>query len=512
MKLDVARNARRNVAASTVLNVVKTVLPFVNRTLFLWFMGVEYLGLNGLFASVLSVLSLAEMGFTDAVVSSLYKPIAQDDRALVRAYLAHFRRIYRCIGTGVFLAGLCIAPFVGAAVKGDVPPDVDLRVLFLVHLANTVSSYFVYAYRGPILGAHQRTDVAVNIRTALLLLQYAVLAPVVVFVRNYYLYVCTVVAFTVAGNVLTMVAAKRLFPWAVPGGALSPERRRKLLSDVKAIMMHKLGGILTVQSNGLVLSAFLGLGAVAVFGNYNYVVVAAMGFVSAFNGSMAGGFGNRLHTEGEARTFATLLKANRMTMAVVSWASAMMLALYQPFMSAWTKGDPALVRHFATPLLFVAWFALHESRSMLLSFKSAAAIWRADRWKAIAGGAADLSLNVALVLCLPDGWKMDGVVISTLVVLSLVQIPWETRVVFARHFGRAGLRRFLRQQLSFLAFAAALCAATLCAVAPVPGDGWSGLFAKGAVAAAVSGAAVLVLFGRELAACMVPRLAGKTGR
>ena len=476
MRLDFVRNARRNVAAHVALNVAKTVLPFVNRTLLLWFMGVEYLGLNGLFASVLSVLSLAELGFGEAVESSLYKPVAEDDRTLVRAYLRTYRGIYRLIGSAVFLGGLLLVPFLPALVRGDVPADVDLRVLYLVHLACTASTYFVYAYRGPILGAHQRTDVAANIRTALLLLQYAVVIPIVVFVRNYYLYVAATAFFTVAANVLVVVAAKRLFPWAEPGGTLPDERRRKLFSDVRSILLNKVGGILSFQSNALVVSAFLGLGAVAVYGNYHYVMAAVAGFAGAMHGATAGGFGNRLHVEDRESNFALLLKASRLAMVAVAWASAMMLALYQPFMRIWTKGDPALVRHFATPLLMVLWFAVRQSRTILLSFKTGAAMWREDRWKAVAGGVADLAMNLAFVLCLPEGWK------------------W---------FDRGKMFRYLRQQAAMAAFAAALCAATLGAVSLVPGGGALGLLAKGAVAASVSGAVVLALFGRELAAAIL---------
>ena len=502
MKFDVFRNARRNVAAFGVLNTVKTVLPFVNRTLFLWFMGSEYLGLNGLFSSVIAVLSLAEMGFGQAVVGSLHKPVASDDRALVCAYLKEYRTIYRFIGAGIFAAGLCLLPFVPSFVRGAVPPDVNLRALYLVHLASTASSYFVYAYRGPILGAHQREDVSAKVRTAVLLLQYAVCIPIVVFLRNYLLYVLAGAAFTIAGNFLVMVAAKRLFPWAVPRGTLPPALRRKLFSDAKAILVHRMGWMMTHQSNGLVLSALVGLSAVAAYGNYLYVTTTVAAFVGSFNVAMSAGFGNTLHTEGDAAAFALLLKANRVLLALVSWAAALMLALYQPFMEVWTKGDPALARHFATPLLMVAWFVLQQSRTMLQSFKSAAVIWREDRWKPVVGGVADLSLNVALVSCLPEAWKLDGVVISTIVVVVLIQIPWETRVVFAKHFGRRALLRFLRQQASFAVFAAALCSATLGVASFVPDGGCGRLLAKGCVAAAFSGAVVLPVFGRELAAVL----------
>lgn len=53
--------------------------PFITRTLFIYTLGIEYLGLNGLFGSVLSVLNLAELGVGNAMIFSMYKAIAEDD-------------------------------------------------------------------------------------------------------------------------------------------------------------------------------------------------------------------------------------------------------------------------------------------------------------------------------------------------------------------------------------------------------------------------------------------------
>jgi len=108
MKLDFARNTRRNAAAAITNRIFGALFPFLNRTLFLWLLGPSYLGLNGLFGSILGVLMLAELGFGTAVVCSMYKPVADDDRQLLCAYLAFFRRVYRWVGTVMLLAGLCV--------------------------------------------------------------------------------------------------------------------------------------------------------------------------------------------------------------------------------------------------------------------------------------------------------------------------------------------------------------------------------------------------------------------
>ena len=287
MKLDFSRNVKRNMVANAVSSGVKRnmaanaassgirlLFPFLNRTLFLWLLGPAYLGLNGLFASILGVLMLAELGFGTAVVCSMYKPVAEDNRELLCAYLRFYRMIYRCVGVAIFALGLSLLPFLGQLVHGTVPPDIDLRILYVIHLVNTAASYFLFAYRGVVLGAHHRNDVITNIRTAVSIAQYVAVFLILLVTRNYYHYVIATVVFTVVQNVLLVKASRKLFPDVEPRGELPPDLRRNVLSDVKSIFMHKVGGVITNSTDNLVISAFLGLVAVASYGNYYYVVTS----------------------------------------------------------------------------------------------------------------------------------------------------------------------------------------------------------------------------------------------
>ena len=52
VKLDFAKNTRRNMFANALGSGIKLLFPFLNRTLFLWLLGPKYLGLNGLFGSM----------------------------------------------------------------------------------------------------------------------------------------------------------------------------------------------------------------------------------------------------------------------------------------------------------------------------------------------------------------------------------------------------------------------------------------------------------------------------
>jgi len=498
MKLSFAKNTKRNLVAGFLNRSVGMVFPFLNRTLFLWLLGPEYLGLNGLFRSVLGVLSLAELGFGTAVVYAMYKPIAEDDREKVCAHLNFIRTAYRWIGLSVLAAGLALLPFLRRLVHGDPPAGLDLHVLYLIYLANATVSYFFFAYRNAVLSAHQRNDVTMHVNTLVQTVQYAAVFLVLLLTRDYYAYIATTVLFTVLGNVAVFRAAARLFPDIVPRGRLAAEERRKVVSDVKSIFLHKIGGIVSMSSDNIVISAFLGLAAVAAYGNYYYVMTTAASFVSIAYLFTQGGFGNKIHTESKEANFDLFMRMNRLTLVASAWCAAMMASLYQPFISIWTKGDPAMLRHALTPALMVFHFYATQSRQTLIVFKSAAGVWKQDRWKPLVGGLANIGLNLAFVTWLPDAYKLDGVIFSTTLSYLAIEQPWESRALFSSYFGARFVRPYWAAQLRLALFAAFLCAATWGVARLVPAGGPAGFVLRGCVAAAVSGGLAVAFHFRDV--------------
>ena len=94
MKLARSQNAFRNMRTGLLSKFVSLLLPFVVRTIFIHTLGAEYLGVNSLFSSILSVLNLTELGFSTAVVFSMYRAIADDDHKTINALLYFYKRVY----------------------------------------------------------------------------------------------------------------------------------------------------------------------------------------------------------------------------------------------------------------------------------------------------------------------------------------------------------------------------------------------------------------------------------
>ncbi len=512
MKLDFTGNTRRNVIAAGLNKAISLLFPFLNRTLFLWVLGPEYLGLNGLFGSIIGVLTLAELGFGTAVVCSMYKPVADDKRELLCAYLHFFRTVYRWVGGVIFTAGICLLPFLRFLVKGSVPPDINLHILYMLHLLNTSVSYFLFAYRGAVLNAYHRQDVVTNIRSLVSVVQYVVVFLILLLTKNYYLYVIVTVCFTMLQNLLVVREARKLFPEIVPEGQLSVRRRRRVLDDVRSIFMHQIGAVITYSFDNVVVSAFLGLVAVAAYGNYWYVCSTVAGLPWAVYNSMIGGFGNRIHTETREENFRLFMRANRLVSILVIWCAAMMTALYQPFVFEWTRGRPELMCHFLTPLLMVLFFYVNQSRQTLLSFKSAASLWRADRWKPVIAGLVNLGLNITFIKLFPQEYKLDGVILSTILSFLIIQIPWESRVMFTAFFSARQAKDYWLFQARAAGQALLLCSLAWCAAWLVPVGGIGGLLLKGAAAAAVSSLMVTYLFREDLREMLQKLLKRKTAQ
>lgn len=160
-------NTARNLYWGIITRVIGIVMPFISRTAMIYVLGMRYVGLDSLFASLLNVLSLAELGFGSALVFSMYKPMAEHDVRTVNALLSFYRKCYRLIGIVISVLGLCMLPFLNVLVHGDVPPGINMRLLFSIQLFNTVIGYFTFAYRGSIFQAQQRVDISQKISLVL---------------------------------------------------------------------------------------------------------------------------------------------------------------------------------------------------------------------------------------------------------------------------------------------------------------------------------------------------------
>ena len=302
-RLDRKKNATRNIIFGIILKAYQIIVPFIMRTVMIYIMGVQYLGLNSLFTSILQVLNLAELGVGSAMIYSMYKPIAEDDNARICALMGLYRSYYRVIGIVIAVIGGILTPFIPRLISGDVPDDINIYVLYLLNLGATVLSYWLFAYKNSILQAHQRTDVVSKVTLATNTIQYVFQILVLCLLKNYYWYVIVMLLTQAITNIATAIIADKLYPEFKPSGKIPVKEVEKINQRIKDLFTAKLGSVVIGSADTIVISTFLGLTSLAIYQNYYFIMNSICGFITVIFTAITAGIGNSLVTESAEKNY-----------------------------------------------------------------------------------------------------------------------------------------------------------------------------------------------------------------
>ena len=188
----------RNIITANATKLLSFVLTFVSRTVFIRVFGAEMLGLNGLFANVLSILSLADLGFSTAMTYSYYKPIAENDKKKIAALNHFYKKVYFIIAVAIAVVGLALIPFLKLIINLENEID-NLYIYYLITLANTVVSY-LFVYKTTVLGAYQETYIVTKYSMIMSTISTVTQIILMLLFKNYIVYLSVAVFFTFINN------------------------------------------------------------------------------------------------------------------------------------------------------------------------------------------------------------------------------------------------------------------------------------------------------------------------
>lgn len=491
MKLERKKNAIRNIAFASINKMVTLVCPFIVRTVIIYTLGMQYLGVSSLFGSILSVLNLAELGFSSALVFSMYKPIAEEDRKTICALMLFYRKCYRIIGTVILSVGLCLLPFLRYLVRGDAPADTNLYVLYLIYLFNTVITYFLFAYKNCLLVAHQRDDINSKVASVVTVLQYAIQISLLLIFKNYYIYIIVTPIFSITNNVVTAFFAERLYPEYKPKGELEKVQLEEIKKRVAGLMVGKICTVARNSFDSIIISAFLGLTVVAQYNNYYYIVNSVMGIMVMLTTSITAGIGNSMVTETEEKNFKDLRVLQFSYMWLSGWCTVCLLCLLEPFMILWV-GEKNLMPFELTPLMCMYFYFL-KAGDILGVYKSACGIWWEDRFRAIIESIANLILNYVLVVNL----GVFGVVLSTITTILFINFFWGSAIAFKYCFPKHKVQTYMLDHAKYLMVTVLACLITYGCCSLVHIGGVIKMFANGIICIIVPNCIYFVIYRRS---------------
>jgi len=129
------KNSFYNLITGIGGQIVQILLKFVTRTVFIHMLGEAYLGVNGLFTDILSLLSITELGFDTAMNYRLYKPLAENDETRLRMMLKFYKTVYVTIGIVILALGIGIMPFLKFLIRDySVLEELNINIFLIFSL------------------------------------------------------------------------------------------------------------------------------------------------------------------------------------------------------------------------------------------------------------------------------------------------------------------------------------------------------------------------------------------
>ena len=430
MTVNRTKRAYINIGVGLVNKILVTLLPFAIRTIMIYTIGIEYLGLDSLFTSILSMLSLSELGFSSAVVYSMYKPVAEGNAEKVRGLLTFYKHIYRIVGIIILGIGLILLPNIKWFIaEGTVyPKDINIYIVYLVFLVNTVISYLLFSYKSSVLVATMRNDLDSIIETIRSVISHGLQIVVLLLFKEYYLYIIVLPVVTLANNIFRAVIIDKKFPQYKGKGELSKEDKKGILTNVGALIGNKIGGTVFSSVDSIVISKYLGLIVLAQYTNYFTLFSAVYAIETVVYTSFQSVVGNSLVINSREENYSLFKDLFYVNIILTFICVCCFTSLYQPFMSVWVGSDNVL--GIEIPLLLALYFFVRSTRRTLYTFYEAAGMWKADFLKPYVSVVLNLAVNILLVKLI----GLPGVIISSVLALVVVEIPWETIIFFKNYF------------------------------------------------------------------------------
>ena len=464
MKINRTQNATRNIAFGVVLRIYQMLMPFVMRTIMIYLLGVNYLGLNSLFTSILQVLNLAEMGVGLAMVYSMYEPIAKDDSEKVCALMQLYKVYYRVIGAVVLIGGCLVIPFLPKLIKSDIPPDMNIYILYILNLLATVLTYWLFAYKNSILYAHQRADISTKVAIITETIKYLLQIVVLAVFQSYYLYTIVIVATQILTNIITAVVAGKIYPQYKASGKLSKEEVRQINAKIRDLFTSKLGTVVFNSVDTIIISAFLGLRILAIYQNYYFIVTSVTSLISIIFSSSTAGIGNSLIIESEEKNYNDFKKFTLIIIWISGFCTMCMLCLFQPFMKIWVTEK--LMLEFHAVILFCIYFFVNQINLLMEAYKDAAGMWHEDRFRPLTLSVINLVLNLILVQFI----GVYGVLLASCITKAFIGIPWVIYNLFHVVF-RQNVSEYIKKLCLDISIVlvVSVCIYKLCLLIPLEG-------------------------------------------
>lgn len=434
-------NSIVNLVVTLGCQVLTLALSFVVRTYFINILGTDYLGINGLYTNILTVLSLAELGIGSAIGFSLYKPVAFNDQDKISALMSFYRKAYIIIAGIVAVVGLSLIPVLDDLVTTDKPVD-HLILYYVLFLANSVVSY-LFAYKQTLLYVDQRNYINKIVYTIFSLASNFGNLAVLFLTRNYIIYLSLHIVLTFLNNVILAIIVDKHYSFIKTNKTkLAKDEQKNIFKNIKAMFVYKFGGVLVNNTDNILISKLISTTAVGLYSNYTLVVNALVSYLDLIVGSAASSIGN-FNAEQDIKDSKKLFESvSLFNFWIYGFSTIALYTLLDDFITIWMSTADYVLDKKTLIAIVLNFFIIGVSTSTS-TFRSTTGLFRETKY--IFLFTAAFNIVISIILGLKIG--LCGIIFATSISKLMTNFWFEPYKLYKNIFHSSCIPHFLRRLL-----------------------------------------------------------------
>lgn len=426
------RKALINSSANMLSFLIVFVPNLILRRVFLEELGSNWLGLNSLYSNIISWLSIAELGVGTAIIFSLYKPYANNDKKKIKAYIKFYESFYKKIGIFILIMGIIIAPFL----KYFIEDNLDFKIVILTFILFILNSFisYMFSHRLCILNVSQESY---KITYGTMFSKLAIIFLQVFMIKIYpsfIVYSIIQLVINLFYFILIDNYVKKKYNWLVNlDEDLDSNEKGMLLTNVRAMFIHKIGSLIVFSTDNIVISKFVGLTILGRYSNYQMIISAVQTLIgNVFNG-LTSSIGNLIAEDDKEKIYDIHKKIFFLNFWIVSFVIIAFYNTLNQFVVIWVGKENLLDNVTFIIILINLYFTL--MRASVTRFQEGSGHFQQDKYAALLEAIINLGCSLILVNYLGLVGVFIGTLISNLTIIFWTKPYVVYKYVFNKNVG-----------------------------------------------------------------------------
>ena len=415
------------------------ILGLVMRKVFLVYLNTDYLGFEGFFGDLFTILSVGELGIAGIIQYRVYRAIAEDNHDDERKIMAIYKLLYRIVGTAIVVIGICVVPFFKYFIKGNTLNWRDVYFIYALQLLSAACNYFL-AYKRIMIVAHLREAEITKIETACTLGGYLLKIFIIIFFKSYILYLAVNIFINIAANYIIARKVDRDYPYIKEQSKVTRDDIRELQigKDLKNNIVQKISMAIYSGTDNILITTLIGIYETGLISNYTLIVNQVSRVLTKILDPFQASIANYVHSEGAGEHDDMFHMFDRLGFFAACFISTSFFVLFNPFIELFFGAE------FLMPMTYVIALVSNQyityNHKFLSYYRGAFGRFELDKPYVVT--AAVLNLVMSIILSKPLG--VAGIMLGTSIGHMGFWIG-RVRVVYSEYMNEHVSRYVIRQ-------------------------------------------------------------------